>query len=168
MTDAKSWRPAPNYEGYSACTDGRVRNDKTGRVLKPSKNKVGYATSKLTLHGEAKTINMHRVVANAFWGDAPEGMIINHQDGNRMNNALSNLEYVTRSANVLHGRRKAMRSAQNPEDLALISREQWAEVVRLLNEGETRQTIARRLGVSTVHLWKHFHKHVRYVLAQPV
>lgn len=47
-------------------------------------------------------MTIHSLVAAAFIGPRPEGLVINHKDGNRLNNVVENLEYCTYSENYRH------------------------------------------------------------------
>lgn len=78
---------------YLVFTDGRVYSFKSHRYLKPSLNASGYL--KLKING--KNIPLHRIVAETFLGKSD--LTVDHLDMNKMNNNLSNLEYVTRSEN---------------------------------------------------------------------
>jgi len=53
-------------------------------------------------HGIGTTTAVHRLVAAAFLGERPKGFTINHKDGNKLNSAPGNLEYVTMQANRRH------------------------------------------------------------------
>jgi hypothetical protein len=88
------------HKNYSVSTDGVIKNNKTGRILKPSVGR--YVT--ITLYGNAKTRNtsLHRLVAEQFI-DNPEGkQYVNHLDGNKHNNHVANLEWCTPSENDIH------------------------------------------------------------------
>lgn len=107
------WRPVVGYEEtheVSAC--GKVRSlprkvvrsngvvyPVAGRVLKTGRWK-GYEKVGLTTEVGLKTTSVHALVAAAFIGPRPEGMEINHKDGNRGNNHVGNLEYVTPKQNT--------------------------------------------------------------------
>ena len=83
--------------GYSVSNDGYVMNEKTGRILTPQDDRRGYA--RVDLYGKHKKI--HYLVASR-WLPAPteEGLVIDHIDGNRMNNCVENLRWVTQKVNM--------------------------------------------------------------------
>ena len=87
-----------NYENYSVSNFGRVINNKTNRLLKPSGGKYLHVT--LSVNNVQKSFNVHRLVAETFIGLSDKQ--VNHIDGDSHNNKLSNLEYVTASENVIH------------------------------------------------------------------
>lgn len=86
------------------CSDGYVINTETGVVLKGRQHATtGYVNICLyTPEHKAKTLLLHRVVANAFCERTAEQIEVNHIDGNKLNNCAENLEWVTRDENLLH------------------------------------------------------------------
>lgn len=105
MTGNEEWRPIPGYPGYLASNLGRVascRQSPTPRLLIGGSNQRGYRIVKLrTDTGAAHTRTVHRIIAEVFIGPLPEGLQVRHLDGDRLNNATSNLRYGTPSENVL-------------------------------------------------------------------
>lgn len=89
------WKPIPDLPGYSVSDQGRVKKDSTGQIMALSKN-GGYCRITITKH-------VHRLVAQAFLGPpADESKAwVDHIDGNRANNVVSNLRWVTPSENAL-------------------------------------------------------------------
>lgn len=99
------WKDIEGYEGlYQVSDDGQVRrlmsNGKT-RILKPWKS-YNYYTLCLSKKCEKKTKAVHRLVAETFLGKPTEYREVNHKDGNKLNNRLENLEWVTQRENSLH------------------------------------------------------------------
>ena len=89
------WKPIPDLLGYSVSNKGRIRKDSTGQIMVLSKN-GGYARITISKH-------VHRLVAQAFL-DKPENdeqCWVDHIDGNRSNNNVENLRWVTPSENAL-------------------------------------------------------------------
>ena len=85
--------------------------DEKGRVYKKGKecnqwlNYVGYPTVKDKYHNNVLT---HRLVAKAFLAPDPVRSIVNHKDGDKTNNNVSNLEWCTLGENVLHALRAGL------------------------------------------------------------
>ena len=108
------WKDIPGYEGlYQASSLGRIRSlPRPGtkassiRVLKqchvrpPSKKKRTDYCLNLSKNGKEIRWFVSRLVGMTFLGIPDKGMTINHIDGNPFNNAVSNLEWVTREKNI--------------------------------------------------------------------
>lgn len=102
---------------------------------------------------ERNYILLHRLVWMVANGEVPDGMEVNHKDGNKHNNRLSNLELITRSDNVKHalrtlGKKFGFLSGKPFEKGARTSREKIDEIVAMFKSGiKNRSEIARRTGV---------------------
>jgi len=100
MIEAMAWRKIDGWP-YSVSSCGRVRNDRTGRVLRPSITQRGYERVRLQHDCERACALVARLVAGAWIGDA-SGLTVNHKDGNKRNNHYTNLEIVTSLENIKH------------------------------------------------------------------
>lgn len=93
------WIDIKGFEGrYQVSPDGMVRNVKTLRILKP-KNSKGYLQVCL---GARNYSYIHRLVAQAFIPNPDELPQVNHLDGIKSNNAVTNLEWCSASGNLKH------------------------------------------------------------------
>lgn len=84
-------------------SEGRVRsNMRDGRILKQQVDKKGYHRVRVTVKREQKSFKVHREVAKAFIPN-PNGLPqVNHIDGNKNNNCVENLEWVSNKENADH------------------------------------------------------------------
>jgi len=88
---------------YIVDSSGYILCKNRDKPLKPSTNNKGYKLVTISVDGINKTISVHSAVAKTFLGDkSQDGLQINHIDGDKTNNSLSNLEWVTASENVIH------------------------------------------------------------------
>lgn len=148
---SETWQAVKGFEGfYEVSNLGNVRRGAatsngtyTGRPLKPWLNTTGYYMVSLFVNNKPKHMYVHRLVAEAFIGDKPEGCQINHLDGNKLNNHPSNLEYVTPKQNTQHALEKGLkptgsrhgRSKLNEgQVLDILARSQHTKVRDLANE----------------------------------
>lgn len=87
------WKDIRNYEDeYEASNLGRVRNKKTKRILKACLTNSGYQYVCLSKNGKEKKYLVHRLVYEAFIGEIPNGLQVNHKDENKQNNILPNID----------------------------------------------------------------------------
>lgn len=101
-------------KGYSVTTNGDVyshfwRHDKIWEIreeprrkLKATKDKKGYMKLRLSLVDKKKSVSVHRLVALAFIPNPDNKLQVNHIDGNKENNNIDNLEWVTNDENHKH------------------------------------------------------------------
>lgn len=111
------WKDIPGYEGlYEVSNLGNIKSLEKNRdnghhgstkrhypekILRKSDSR-GYTVSALFIQGKIKMRLIHRLVALAFIPNPLNKPEINHLDGDRKNNRVSNLEWVTRSENIIH------------------------------------------------------------------
>lgn len=114
----EKWKEIENYEEfYEVSNEGRVRrksgyvksgiknNERRyieGKILKQNKKRNGYLTVDLSKEHKVKTISIHRLVAKAFIENPKDLPQVNHKNGNKMDNRVENLEWVTSSENRKH------------------------------------------------------------------
>lgn len=137
------WRVIPEFEKYEVSSNGQVRRIDTQYILKPFKSKWGYLMVDLSIQGKRTRKTVHRLVAETFLGvsDLP----VNHRDGSKTNNALSNLEFVTHSENSQHAYDSGLREAPQNSDL---SKDDIMDIVERINEGEKQKDIAHEYSLS--------------------
>jgi hypothetical protein len=81
-----------------------------GRVLKPGKTKDGYQKVELFNNGTPFSRYVHRLVVEAFIGEIPAGLEVNHISGQKVDNRIENLEVVTHATNTQHAWDTGLRS----------------------------------------------------------
>lgn len=86
------------WNGYGVDENGTIYN-KDGTVKSLKTNKKGYLFSNFYYEGKLHCHLAHTLVAEAFFGEKPEGYEVDHMDNVRDNNKVSNLQYLTKSEN---------------------------------------------------------------------
>lgn len=152
----EDWRSIAGWENYEVSSLGRVRRGSrllaqtwTGTVGKQ------YLACNLSDAPRRKTARVHCLVAEAFLGPKPAGFDTAHLDGDRENNSLANLAYVTPSENNLHKRAHGTMSKGEKRHNAILSENVIREIRnRSTLSGAKNVALAREFGVSEQQISK--------------
>lgn len=99
----ETWKDIEGYEEKYQISDiGRIKNKINNRFLKPRVGTYGYYKVNLYKNKKVKTIEIHRLVAESFIENSESKNEVNHIDGNKLNNNITNLEWVTHKENIGH------------------------------------------------------------------
>ena len=148
--------------GYEVSNIGNVRSidrviktarypmNLKGRILRPAIDKKGYKRVAIMVDGKLITLKVHRIVAKAFIDNLNNKPQVNHIDGIKTNNHVSNLEWMNNSENVQHafdnGLMKAKRLHESHRSKQ--TKEGIERMCFLRSLGMSYQSIAKEVGVS--------------------
>jgi len=173
--EGEIWKSIPNFSRYEASNFGRVKSldyKRSGisKVIKPAISMDNYLQSVfLDDNGVYQNRKVHFLIALAFLGERIKDYEVNHKNGKKTDNCISNLEYVTRSQNVKHAFDNGLAFAQTgaSNGNSKLTDEQ-VRYIRLSKKNGGRhwgrERIAKELGISSAHikdiansktLWKH-------------
>lgn len=141
------WVKAKGFPDYEVSSEGRVRNSKTGRILKTQTATNGYENLTLRKDNKQYTRNVHRLVADSFYDGDHEGRDVNHIDGDKKNNFVGNLEFCSRKENTIHAFKTG---------LAKSARSMKVRVIETGEVFESMRECARALGFSQTMLSDYF------------
>lgn len=104
------WKVVEGTYGALEVSDlGRAKSNlRDGRILKTSLDRKGYHRLRMTIKRQKYCFKLHRLVAQAFIPNPDNKPQVNHIDGNKDNNAASNLEWVTNKENAQHAVRTGL------------------------------------------------------------
>lgn len=165
------WKPAPGFEKFYAVSNhGRIKAlarfrrgvSKAGRefqrdmpeaILKLANHSAGYLCIGLTKDAgvKARSVLVHRLVAEAFLDNPKNLPWVNHKDGNKHNNLASNLEWCTPSYNIMHalgsGFMTVLRGSER--GTAKLNEEKVHVIKKMMLLGFSNQELAEIFKVST-------------------
>ena len=112
--EQEQWKPIQEFNGeYEVSNLGRVRSMKryygvVGRIMPQTIQRTGYYAVTFHMNNKAYCRKVHRLVIEAFTPNPDNLPCINHIDGNKLNNHVSNLEWCTYQANMQHAVRTGL------------------------------------------------------------
>ena len=108
---SEHWRKIKCHEDYQISNLGRVKSSKSGepRDLKHHVDPRGYLVVTFHENGNPKSLRIHRLVAEAFIPNPENKPQVNHINGDKTDNRVVNLEWVTPSENIQHSLQKNLR-----------------------------------------------------------
>lgn len=136
------------YPDYKIYTDGTIINPR-GKTLTVWKDKANYCFITMkNIHDEYKKVRLHRIVATAFIPnncDLPE---VNHKDGDKTNNSVENLEWVTSKGNKDHAWNIGLYSNKTENHYAaVLTNTQVHQICELLEKGINNSVIADKFVI---------------------
>lgn len=141
------WKDIIGYKGlYQINESGQIRNIK-GNVKKQAVTNSGYLVVDLYKNNIRHTLLVHRLVAQVFIPNPDNLEIINHIDGNKLNNNSSNLEWCDYTTNLNHARKNNLRPKEWQYQ-GKLTKEEILEIPRLVELGLSKIEIARLLCVN--------------------
>ena len=169
--DAEQWKPVVGFEelyevsnlGTIRAIATRIKKRLTPRTLKMQTSKKGYRTVRLCCNYRKTSFLVHRIVLHAFVGPPPKGCETGHYDGNRTNNKLSNLRWITSSENEADKQRHGRMQYGERNHQAKLTAAKVLTIRLLCGRGETATKLARCFGVARMSIcrvisretWKH-------------
>lgn len=148
-----------NAPNYFVTEEGEIYN-KSGNKKAQYINRDGYMTVELFVKGDGKPTKyaVHRFVAKAFIPNPENKPCVNHIDGNKTNNHVTNLEWCTYSENTKHAIATGLVKTKNGEAVgnSLLSDAQVHEICKMMEEGYRNIDIHETLGIE-----KHLLKNIR-------
>ena len=145
------------FKNYFVSNIGRVKSTKKNKViiLKQQTDKQGYKYVDLFISNTRRFHAMvHRLVAKAFIPNPENKSQVNHKDGNKQNNSVENLEWVTAKENVVHSYTYGLANIGTKRHNHKLTKEQVIEIRKAgLNKSETYEELANQFNVdsSTIH-----------------
>ena len=148
MSEVETFVKIDGFEKYEVSNLGKVRNIKSGRILKSHLNHNGYLKHSLYKHDKQKELFLHRIIAIAFIDNPGKKPQVNHIDENKLNNDLSNLEWCTERENLIHGTRtKRVAEKLSQKVIQLDLNDNILNVFKSMGQAE-RETGVPRSGIS--------------------
>jgi predicted DNA-binding protein (UPF0251 family) len=158
------WLGVEGYEElYQVSNLGRVKSLKYRRTGKEKlltllTDKYGYLHIKLCRNYQEKSVKVHRLIAKAFIPNLENKKEVNHIDGIKANNHVSNLEWATRSENMKHAFRTGLwfpNPTKGEEHYqAKLSKEEVHKICTLYwVEGVSQSKIAKIFNCSQSNIW---------------
>ncbi len=118
---AEEWKDIKGFEGFYQISNlGRVKSlggwcgtaKRNEKIRSTSLTHDGYVKIRLRHQSKDKTARVHRLVAEAFIPNPKNKETVNHIDGNKQNNAASNLEWADRTQQMLHAYKLGLKASQ--------------------------------------------------------
>ena len=133
----ETYKTIKDYPNYEVSDAGRVRNTKTGHILRPGWDGGGYQHVILCLNGKHKSKLIHRLAADAFLPNPEYKRTVNHINGDKKDNRVENLEWASDSENIKHAFKTG---------LSHITTKQKCRCVETKQEFESQHHAARYFG----------------------
>ena len=170
MHNREIWKPVNGYDGmYEVSNHGRVRSyatyrgvkhRETPRIMTGAKTLSGYHFVKFTYNGKKPCPKRHRLVAEAFIPNPENKPEINHVDGNKDNNHVSNLEWCTGQENKDHAIKNGLTARGVRNCKSKITPKEVKEIRKMYSTGDYYQKdIANVFGLKQSQVSKIILKH---------
>lgn len=151
------------YNNIEVSVFGQLRNAKTHHIYKTHKNRGGYERVNISLGSKdnIKDFKIHRAVAETFIPNPDNKPQVNHIDGNKQNNTIENLEWVTASENMLHAYANNLWDSNNIKGMKNPNAKLTNEDIIFIRTNYTYcdhdcsiRGLAKKFNVGTATIWR--------------
>ena len=153
----EKWKPIPSAPDYAVSDKGNIKRiapyarnrDYGGPSIRTAHH--GYMYTQFRINGKRKNMFIHRCVMEAFVG--PSDLQVNHKNGDRQDNRLENLEYVTPKENQRHSK-EVLNSFQmgSRHHNSKLTEKDILEIFLLAKSGLPKEQIGRMYGVTGTNI----------------
>lgn len=154
------WKPIPGFPRYSASNTGLVRNE--NRLVSTFPDRKGYLKVKVSQEDGRRVGRLvHRIVAMAHLGVIPIGLVVCHINGNKTDNAVSNLRISTASENEFDKRIHGTAPVGSNHPRSKLTEAEVLEIRALhakRKPGRSAAALGRKYGVSGDTVWRIVHR----------
>lgn len=159
------WLPVSGYRGlYEVSDAGLIRSFykyREGHIMSPALNRNGYYSVSLSYCDIKRSFLVHRLVCQEFLWKSKLG--VNHIDGNRLNNNLSNLEYAYHLDNIAHAHRLGLFVRGTKVPSSKLNENKVSKIRQLRRHGWTPLELQNKFKTSSSNIysillnqtWKH-------------
>lgn len=131
---------------YLVSIEGAIVNEKTNKQLIPQNNGKGYMKVTLSIDGKQIQRYVHRIVAECYLLN--KSIQVNHKDGDKTNNNVSNLEWVTNSENQIHAHKTGLKKNGNELWNGKFSKSDIIKIIEMKRNGVLQYKIAETMGTT--------------------
>lgn len=154
-------KPIPGFMGYYADDSGNIWSSKPSRwghvkwlKRKPGKGQDGYFDVVLMRSNGVKVNKpVHTLVSMAFFGVRPDGMVTSHVNGDKTDNRVCNLKYVTWRENVMDKVRHGTMISGERSHLSKLKDDDFVGIAELIKQGVAQVDIAKKYDISVSTVW---------------
>lgn len=156
-------KPIPGFPGYFASTTGEIWSLRVSRwghrrwlKRRLHTGRDGYRDCTLATGNrktQVKNKPVHVLVALTFLGPRPNGLVVAHRNGDRGDNRVENLAYVTAKENCADRSRHGRTVRGDQSRFAKLRDEDYVRMAKRLQEGVSQRSVAKEFGVSVTTVW---------------
>lgn len=149
----EEWKDVTGFDNYQVSNCGRLRNKTTLHILKLTLNRRGYQRTTLQQNGKKCQVVVHRLVAKEFKpNENADNLTVNHIDGNKLNNHIDNLEWLTNKENLKHADDAGLRNIKGEKHHEAKLTED--DVLNIRNSNESITVLAEYYNMTYQAIYK--------------